>query len=137
MIGLPVILNSKKIGHVLRGVLSTDGQFLCGIVVRSNLYGARFLSADALSILGNFSVISKNKPTRCPKNASFQLTHVLDTEGTRLGIVTDAFLNGENKRVIALQISLGPLDDILTGRFYTFTYSVTNVTNDCGVVTIK
>ena len=42
----------------------------------------------------------------------------------RLGIVTDALLNEETLRVTALEISGGPLDDLIEGRWYATAYHV-------------
>ena len=47
MIGLPVILNGKPAGNVLRGVLSQDGRSLKGIVIRGGLRGAKMAEPGA------------------------------------------------------------------------------------------
>ena len=54
---------------------------------------------------------------RPPKEAEFRLGRVQDTSGIRLGTVTDALINPETLEVEALEISNGPLDDLLHGRW--------------------
>ena len=124
MIGLPVIVNGRQRGNVLRGVLAEDGKSLRGLVMRGGLRGTRWLSRDQIALVGKISVIATGKAGRVPKNASYHLFRVTDPDGTRLGIVTDALFNEETLRVSALEISGGPLDDLIDGRWYATAYCV-------------
>lgn len=124
MIGLPVILEGKAAGRVMRGVLSDDGRSLRGIVMRGGLAGARWLPRDQIDLIGKVSLIARGKPRRLPKDADYRLFRVTDSEGERLGIVTDALLHEETLRVAALEISAGPIDDLTDGRWYATAYSV-------------
>lgn len=135
MIGLPVIMNGKQRGNVLRGVLTEDGKNLRGLVIRGGLRGTRWLSREQISLIGEISVIGQGKTGRVPKNASYHLFRVTNSEGTRLGIVTDALLNEETLHVSALEISGGPLDDLIDGRWYTTAFHVQPV-GDVGHVTV-
>ena len=58
MVGLPVIVEGKAIGSVLRGVLTVDGRSLRGIVMRGGLLGARWLPRDQIALVGRVSVIA-------------------------------------------------------------------------------
>lgn len=136
MVGLPVMLNGEEAGYVLRGVLTTDGRALRGLVMRGNIKGARWLPKESITLLGDVAVIAAKKPSRCPKDATYRLFKVSDTLGTRLGVVTDALIDEESMRVKALQISSGPVDDLTMGRWYALHYSVTNSGNT-GHVTIS
>ena len=124
MTGLPVILNGKTIGSVMRGVLTEDGRGLRGIVVRSGLRGARWVPREQITLVGRISVIISGKAGRVPRDADYRLFRVSDGEGVRLGIVTDALLHEETLRVAALEISCGPLDDLIDGRWYATAYHV-------------
>ena len=124
IIGLPVIIGGKQAGTVLRGILTQDGRSLRGIVVRSGLKGARWLPRSSISLVGRVSVIAEGKPERVPKDAVYRLFRVSDPEGTRLGIVTDALFHEDTLRVSALEISGGPLDDLLDGRWYAVSFHV-------------
>ena len=138
MIGLPVIVNGKAAGSVMRGVLAPDGRSLRGIVIRGGLRGARWLPREQISLVGRMSVIAEGKPRRIPRDAAYRLFRVSDPEGARLGVVTDALLNEETLRVAALEISGGPVDDLIDGRWYATAYhvqpngSVGHVTVVCG-----
>lgn len=124
MIGLPVIMDGRAAGRVMRGVLTEDGRSLRGVVMRGGLRGPRWLSKDQIDLVGKVSVIAKGKPQRLPREADFRLFRVTNPEGERLGIVTDALLHEETLRVAALEISAGPLDDLTDGRWYATAFSV-------------
>ena len=136
MVGLPVIVEGKAIGNVLRGVLTVDGRSLRGIVMRGGLLGARWLPRDQIALVGRVSVIAAGKPLRVPKDATYRLFRVTDGAGERLGIVTDALLHEETLRVAALEISAGPVDDLVDGRWYATAYQV-RPAGDTGHVTIQ
>lgn len=124
MIGLPVILNGKAAGNVMRGVLTEDGRSLRGIVVRGGLRGAKWVPREQIALVGRISIIAAGRPKRVPKDASYHLFRVTDADGTRLGVVTDALLQEETLRVTALEISGGPVDDLIDGRWYATSFHV-------------
>ena len=124
MIGMPVMMDGKMAGSVLRGVLTEDGRALRGIVMRGGIKGARWLPREQISLIGDLSIIGKGKTCRVPKDAQYRLFRVSDAEGARLGIVTDALLNEETMHVTALEISGGPLDDLTEGRWYATAFTV-------------
>ena len=124
MIGLPVMIGGRPAGCVLRGVLTDDGRSLRGLVVRGGLKGARWLPRDQIELVGQLSVIAQGKARRLPKEANYRLFRVSDPEGTRLGGVTDALMHEETLRVAALEISAGPLDDLMDGRWYATAFTV-------------
>ena len=135
MIGLPVILNGRPAGSVLRGVLTEDGRGLRGIVLRGALRGARWLPREQIRLVGRVSVIAQGKARRGPREADYRLFRVTNPEGARLGVVTDALLQEETLRVSALEISGGPLDDLLDGRWYATVFHV-RASGEFGHVTI-
>lgn len=135
MIGLPVIMNGQAAGSVLRGVLTEDGRSLRGIVMRGGLRGARWVPREQIELVGRLSVIADGKTRRVPKEAGYHLFRVSDTEGARLGIVTDALLHEETLRVMALEISAGPVDDLIDGRWYATAFNV-RPAGDTGHVTL-
>ena len=135
MIGLPVVLNGRQRGNVLRGVLSEDGKTVRGLVMRGGLRGTRWLPREQIALVGQISVIARGKAVRVPKCADYRLFRVSDPDGTRVGIVTDALFNEETLRVSALEISGGPLDDLIDGRWYATAYHVQPM-GDVGHVTV-
>lgn len=118
LVGLPVVLNGRKIGQIERAILNKSGKKLSGMVVRDGIRGAKWLKSDDIVALGGISVLSQKPLGKLPKDARFSLSRVQDTSGLRLGMVTDAFLNPETMEVIALEISSGPVDDFMHGRLY-------------------
>lgn len=122
--GIPVIVNEKKCGQVIRGVLNKDGRALRGLMVRTGFLGPRWLERNQIKVLGKISVIAEGKMRKPPKDAEYRLYRVSDADGERLGIVTDALLNEETLRVAALEVSAGPMDDLIFGRWYATAFSV-------------
>lgn len=125
LIGLPVIWEGRQIGTVSRGVVRPDGRALHGLVVREGLRASRYLAADDIGMLGRLSVLATRRPCRLPRDAAFRLFRVTDANGARIGLVTDVLLDEATLRVTALEISSGPVDDLITGRWYATAFSVT------------
>ena len=86
-------------------------------------------------MLGRLSVICARKPGRLPKEAAFRLFRVTDSNGARIGLVTDVLLDEASLRVTALEISSGPVDDLITGRWYATAFDVRALGNT-GHVTV-
>ena len=135
LIGLPVVFDGQQIGSVVRGVVSEDGKSLRGLVIRDGLHASRWIDAKHIEMLGRLSVISRKCPVRTPRFAAYRLFRVTDADGLRVGLVTDVLLDEESLRVKALEISSGPLDDLLEGRFFATAFSV-NAVSGTGHVTI-
>ena len=135
LVGMPVIVGGKAAGSVMRGVLTEDGRALRGIVLRGGLRGTRWLPREQIELVGKLSVIARGRPHRLPKAADYRLFRVSSADGARLGIVTDALINEETLRVSALEISGGPLDDLIDGRWYATVYHV-RPAGDTGHVTV-
>ena len=124
MIGLPVVIDGKAAGRVVRGVLTEDGRALRGVVIRGGLKPPKWLRRDQIALVGQVSLLAGGKPARLPRDADYRLFRVSDADGARLGVVTDALINEETLRVAALEISFGPLDDLTEGRWFATAYHV-------------
>ncbi|MBQ4075031.1 MAG: hypothetical protein IJD39_07510 [Clostridia bacterium] len=135
MIGMPVMMDGKMAGSVLRGVLTEDGRALRGIVMRGGIKGARWLPREQIALIGDLSIIGRGATSRVPRDAQYRLFRVSDPEGARLGVVTDALLNEETMHVTALEISGGPLDDLTEGRWYATAFTV-RPSGEMGHVTV-
>lgn len=116
VLGLPAVLGERLVGHVERAVLDREGRQLRGLVIRRGLGGAKWVSREGVGVLGDVSVILGRAPVRPPKDADFTLRTVKDESGLTLGRVTDVWLSPETLSVTALEVTLGPLEDIRTGR---------------------
>lgn len=116
LLGLPAVLGGRPLGHVERAVLEEDGHALRGLIVRRGFSGARWIGREGIELLGSVSIILRQKPQRLPDSTDFRLRNVKDTRGATLGCVTDAFLSPADLHVCAIEVTLGLLEDLRSGR---------------------
>lgn len=133
--GLPVVYQDKSLGQVEQAVLTPDGHHLRGLVVRRGFGGARWLTAGDVQVLGQVAVIAGRKPGKVPRDADFALSHVRDTAGLDLGRVTDVYLT-EDMQVAAIEMTLGPIEELRCGRMLARTFAVCPTPGDPGQVLI-
>ena len=124
LIGLPVVLDGRGVGYVMRGVVTRDGRNLRGLVVRLGMQGARWLPREQITLMGKVSVIGTGETRKLPRDAEYRLFRVSGADGTRLGVVSDCFIHQETLQVMALEISLGPVDDLICGRWLATCFNV-------------
>ena len=134
--GLPVVCAGKLQGRVEQAVLNPEGRSLRGLVVRRGFGGARWLAAEDILVLGEVSVIALRRPGRIPRDAAFNLGCVRDTAGLDLGRVTDVYLQPDTRRVAALEITLGPLEELRCGRMLARDFAVHPAPGEPGQVLI-
>ena len=115
-LGLPAIWSGRLVGHVERGALSPDGRVLSGFVIRRGLGGARWVSREAVQVLGEVSVVLRDAPVRLPGSIGDTPHRVADESGLTLGRVTDAWLRPDTLTTTALEVTLGPIEDLRRGR---------------------
>ena len=116
ILGLPAVCGERVVGHVERAVPDPGGQRVTGFVIRRGLGGAKWADSSAVTVLGDVSVILRERPGRVPKGSSITLTAVKDESGLTLGRVTDWWIRREGLEITALEITLGPLEDLRSGR---------------------
>lgn len=116
VVGLPAILGERLVGHVERASLTPDGRRLQGFVIRRGMGSARWVSRETISVLGNVSVVLTEPPARMPRDIADAPRRVSDESGLTLGRVTDAWLRPDTLQTVALEISLGPVEDLYRGR---------------------
>ena len=116
ILGLPAVCGERVVGHVERAVPDETGQRLRGFIIRRGLGGARWVPSSAVCVLGDVSVILKEKPGRVPRGSDTALGAVKDEGGLTLGRVTDLWISREALDITALEITLGLLEDITRGR---------------------
>ena len=134
--GLPVVCGGRLQGRVEQAALNPDGRSLRGLVVRKGFGGARWLAAEDILVLGEVSVIAACVPGRMPRDATFTLGCVRDTAGLDLGRVTDVYLQPDSRRVAALEITLGPLEELRSGRMLARDFAVQPSPGEPGQVLI-
>lgn len=137
LIGLPVVLDGHSAGSVLKAVVTRDGRNLRGLVVRGGAKGPRWLPREQILLLGKVSVIGTGVCQKLPRDSEYHLFRVSDADGARLGVVSDAIIQEETLQVVALEISSGPVDDLIDGRWLATCYTVRpSPLSDTGHVTI-
>lgn len=124
MIVPPVIPDGRAGGNVIRGVPEQDGRVLRGVVIRSGPTGARWLPREQIELPGQLSLIARGEPEKAPKDAAYRLFRVTDPDGEQIGIVAETLLNEKILRVMALEISSGPIDGLIDGRRYATSFHV-------------
>lgn len=134
IVGLPAVCAGRMAGRVERAVLTRDGRALMGLIIRRGMGGAQWASSEDVAILGEVSVILRRMPGRLPREADFALTWVKDSGGMCLGRVTDAYVDPATRTVSALEVDLGPVETLRSGRLLAreFTVSGTCVMIPCG-----
>lgn len=116
VVGLPVIHGGRLLGHVEQALPDGEGKRLDGLMIRRGMRGARWASRESVGVLGEVSVILARLPGKVRKTREIAAPLVKDESGLTLGRVTDMWLDAGTLAVTALEISLGPLEDVRRGR---------------------
>ena len=116
ILGLPCVCGEKVVGHVERAVPDETGQQVQGFIIRRGLGSAKWADRRTVSVVGDVSVILREKPVRPPRGAEAALGPVKDEGGLTLGRVTDWWISKEQLGITALEVTLGLTEDLLTGR---------------------
>lgn len=116
IVGLPAVCGERVVGHVERAVPDETGQHVLGFIIRRGLGSAKWADHSAVSVLGDVSVILRQCPGRVPKGSDAVLSAVKDEGGLTLGRVTDWWISRDSLDITALEVTLGLLADITSGR---------------------
>ena len=116
ILGLPAVVNARIVGHVERAVPDESGRHVTGFVIRRGLGSAKWADRSSVSVLGEVSVILRERPTRLPRAAEGSLSAVKDEGGLTLGRITDWWISPDGMDITALEVTLGPLEDLRRGR---------------------
>lgn len=116
LLGLPAVMGARVLGRVEKAVPEASGKALKGLLIRRGLGSARWISRESVGVLGDVSVVVRRTPVRPPRDPARALSVVKDEGGLTLGRVTDMWLDPESFAITALEITLGPLEDLRCGR---------------------
>lgn len=117
-VGLPVILNGKRIGHVACLTLDEGLNRVTGLRIARGLRGNRFIPSEAISLLGDVAVLVTDEGGRPGGERGLNLRRALTTDGQILGAITGALIDERTGQVAALELSSGWWDDLARGRRY-------------------
>lgn len=116
ILGLPAVVGARVVGHVERAVPDQTGQHMQGLIIRRGLGGAKWVDRSQVAVLGDVSVILRQRPGRVPKGSDITLSSVKDESGLTLGRITDLWISKDALDITALEVTLGPLADLTSGR---------------------
>ena len=116
ILGLPCVWGEKVVGHVERAIPDETGQHVEGFIVRRGLGSAKWADRSTVAVLGDVSLILKEKPGRLPKGREVSLGPVKDESGLTLGRVTDWWISREGLGITGLEVTLGLMEDLMRGR---------------------
>ncbi len=116
ILGLPCVWGEKVVGHVEGAVPDAAGQQVEGFILRRGLGSAKWVDRTAVAVLGDVSLVLKEKPGRLPKGRERVLGPVKDESGLTLGRVTDWWIDREALNITGLEVTLGLLEDLQNGR---------------------
>lgn len=116
IIGLPVVVNSRRIGRVFQAELTEDYSRLKGIWVDAGLSGTRFISSDSIALLGQVAVVADDRGERKRCRTAGIFRRAVSTDGKRTGAVTGVEIDEISFRTEALELSRGVWDDLSAGR---------------------
>ena len=116
ILGLPCVWGEKVVGHVERAIPDETGQQVEGFILRRGLGSAKWADRSTVAVLGDVSLILKEKPGRLPKGREASLGPVKDESGLTLGRVTDWWISREDLGITGLEITLGLMEDLMRGR---------------------
>ncbi len=129
LVGLPVICAGKRIGRASGVELSEDLTCMSGVVVDCGIRGSRFIPAGDVELMGEVSIITHTPGKRSGQAAPLR-RRALSTDGGTRGAVAGAMIDERTGQVDALLLSLGYIDDILTGRRWIRQYRVQTDSGD-------
>ncbi len=136
MVGLPVVWQDRRIGYVERAVPDARAKRLYGVVVRKGIGGAKWSPAQSIVVVGRQCVLLGEKPGSVPDGSRGDLRRAFLTSGECVGEVSDAILCGDTLRLMALEVSPGPVYRLLGRRAYAERYRVKGVQDAPGEVVV-
>ena len=130
--GMPVVWQDRQIGCVERGIADASARRLRGLVIRKGIGAARWLPAESVRLVGRSCVLAGAKPEPLPDGLTDSMLQAYLTTGERAGQVSDALFSGLTLRLIALEVTPGPVYALLGRCAYTIAYRVIRGGNRAG-----
>ena len=109
LIGMPAVWQNRHMGLVERAVPDATQGRLAGLIVRRGIGGARWAENADILLLGENCIVLSQKPGRLPQTLPASFGKVCHPNGESAGMVTDVLVESAQRRILALEISPGPL----------------------------
>lgn len=136
LIGMPVVWEDRRLGYVERGVTDAAARCLRGVVIRRGIGAAKWIPSRAMKLVGLRCILLRSGPQPMPEDQKSMPGQVCLTTGERLGQVTDGLLNGSTFRMLALEVSPGPLYRLMGKCAYAAEYRVIQAGARAGEVVV-
>ena len=134
LVGMPVICEGRKLGRVVQAQVSGELTRMTGLFVDAGLKGTRFIPAEDVNVLGDVAVLVRSAGRRGVRAQCGYPRRALAPDGKRLGAICGAGVNEESLNVEALELSVGWLEDMLTGRRRVSRFTVNQPGGEVGVI---
>ena len=125
LIGLPVVMDSRRLGYVSAVEPDDSLRTLKGIYMNCGLIGTKFIARNELDLIGDVAVLVHGTGKRSQPFAPSLPRRALSPDGGRLGAITDALIDEETFSIPMLEFSSGYFDDLTQGRARIGCFSVT------------
>ena len=117
-VGMPVILNGRRIGHAAYLTLDEGLKRVTGLRIARGLRGNRFIPAGDVALLGDVAVLVAGEGARPGAERGLNFRRATTTDGQILGAITGALIDERTLSVAALELSSGWWEDLVRGRRY-------------------
>lgn len=124
LVGLPVLKDGACIGHVLCGQPDPELRRLTGIWVSAGWMGARWIERQYVRQIGDVAILATNRGRRGKAPLKPFFFRAVSTDGSRVGAIVDAEIDGNDLTLRALWLTRGYPDDLLDGRRRITEYAV-------------
>ena len=115
MIGLPVMCGGSKVGVVASMCLSPDSRAIDGFNIRRGLRSGLFVPGTHVCGMSDKRIEIVSAQGSAAQREK-ELGTVCDRRGKAVGLITDAAIDEQTLQVIALEVTFGPVDDLMDGR---------------------
>lgn len=116
MIGMPVVVENRRLGRVIQIALSDDLTRAEGVWVDAGLRGTRYISTDSVRLIGSVAITADDAGKRRAMKTQPLFRRAISTDGQRVGAITGAEIDALSFQVEALEVSVSVWSDLLYGR---------------------
>ncbi|MDO4546682.1 MAG: hypothetical protein Q4D04_01145 [Clostridia bacterium] len=131
IIGLPVLVVSRVVGHVTDVDIDLSKKLFTGIYLTAMPFGVRRIDAENIEIIGDVSVIASDAGKLSLPPPKKAIPAVM-ADGRRIGQITGALIDEATRRVEAVELSEGVWEDLAYARRWIFSFAAESST--CGVL---
>lgn len=137
LVGMPVICEGRKLGRVVQAQVSKDLTHMTGLFIDAGFRGTRFIPAKDVSVIGEVAILVESMGQRSERGDCGYPRRALDPDGKRLGAICGADVDEISMNVEALELSMGWMEDVISGRRQVKHFFVTQPGEEVVVIEIE